>query len=281
MARPPTLIGVILSGIDERTEAALKYLVLLQNCLQASFEFAFLPVPPDNKLLERLGSSKPLDRSEIERDMKSFRPSYDKWLSQDAAGYENLPPQLDGLVVVSTARFEDNYYLTGDGDWTILALGNWQRHMAPPSIVEFILTLLVETAVYAACDEKWPKGHHSTKGCLFDFTALLDGLRYKVLTGFLCDSCASTMSSAHSQQLVQDVRLLLNKEWLGSVVQPSNAAITARKLGYDLFHTKGVTPTFWERVMATLEEEAVKNLITIVATVIIAILLMWLGLKGD
>lgn len=76
-----------------------------------------------------------------------------------------------------------------------------------------------------------------------------------------------------------EAQLLLQKNWLGDSTSPTTAALTATKLGYDLFHTKGITPTFPERVKSVLEQEGPKTLLQIVAATVIAVLLIWLGLK--
>jgi hypothetical protein len=56
----------------------------------------------------------------------------------------------------------------------------------------------------------------------------------------------------------------------------SPAAIVS-KLGFDLFITKGLSATTWERVTARLQEEGIKQLMTVLGVVLGAGLLFWLG----
>ena len=80
------------------------------------------------------------------------------------------------------------------------------------------------------------------------------------------------------KQLAKDAQTLLQKRWLGTVAEPSDAAVMAKKLGYDLFHTTGITPTWWERTRATLEKEVVRTILTILGVVAGAAFVVYLGL---
>lgn len=213
--------------------------------------------------------------------MPGFLKEYRENLAQIAREY-GLRPESDlPIVIISTATFTDNYFLTGDDDWGIIALGNWRRIMAPPSIVEFFLSLIIEVAIDFACGDAYPSRHITTKGCSFDFTAELENARFSVLSGFLCAQCLEAIRRAHSDQLAKDAQMLLKKEWLGTVAKPSGVSVTAKKLGYDLFHTKGVTPTWWERTRTILQEEVVKTILTIIAALVGAGLLIYFGLNSS
>jgi len=52
------------------------------------------------------------------------------------------------------------------------------------------------------------------------------------------------MESDASPQTVEDARILLKRTWLGDPTKTSEEAITAKKLGYDLFHTASAIPSF-------------------------------------
>lgn len=280
MPQTPVRIGVVIAPLGTGDDSrALKYLILQQNTVQQSFEFQLIPVSADS-LIQQLSHDKKLNRNQIEDAMPAFLNRYRQSLAESAAGYELQPEPTLPIVVLSAATFTDNYFLTGGDDWGIIALGNWQRIMAPPSILEFFLSLLVGLSIGFACGDDYPQPHITTKGCSFDFTAELTDARFSVLSGFLCSDCLGAISAAHSEQLATDAKTLLQKSWLGTVAEPSDIAVTAKKLGYDLFHTKGVTSTLWERTRATLEEEAVKTILTIIALVVGTGLLIYLGFKS-
>lgn len=279
MKKCPTKIGIILTSLGGLDIRALKYLVLYQNTLQQSFEFEFLPTPKNNSFLSQLDSLGPIDREGVEKNACKFFAEYNDWSTKNASAYGLTYKPPDGFIVLSTAKFADNYYATGDDDWRIVALGHWQRHMAPPSIVEFFLNQLIVAAIDTACGDNFPLRHHETKGCIFDFSVDLADARLAVLTGLVCESCCDTIIRFGSEKLVEDAKLLLRKKWLGDSTNPTDVATTAKKLGYDLFHTKGAKQTLWERLSAIIQEEAIRSLLQIIALVIVAALLLWLGLK--
>jgi hypothetical protein len=276
----PTKIGIILTSLGGLDIRAFKYLALYQNTLQQSFEFEFLPAPKNSSFLNLLDSHEQIDRETVEKDASQFFGEYQNWSIERASAYGLIYQPPDGLIVLSTAKFADNYYATGDDGWRIVALGHWKRHMAPPSIVEFFLNQLIVAAVDTACGDNFPFRHYGTKGCIFDFSADLADVRLAVLTGLLCDQCCNKITHFCSKKLVEDAKLLLRKKWLGDSTNPTDVAITTKKLGYDLFHTKGAKQTTIEYLSAKIQEEAIKSLLQIIGGVILAALLLWLGLKG-
>jgi len=279
MKRAPVKIGVIIVPFDMGDDCrALKYLILHQNTIQQSLEFQILPVTDDD-IIEKLSCGGPLERDKIEKAMPEYLIRYRESLVERSQGYDLQPEPDIPIVLLTTATFTDNYFLTGEHDWVIIALGNWQRSLAPPSIIEFYLSILVGSSIEFACDDNYPGSHISIKGCCFDFAAELEDARLSVLSGFICSDCLTAISKAHSKQLAMDAQTLLQKSWLGTVSDPSDVAVMAKKLGHDLFHTKGVSPTLWERTRATFEEEAVKTILKILALIIGAALLVSLGLK--
>ena len=276
----PCKLGVMIPELGmPDSDQALRYLLLHQNTLQKSFEFHVLPVVED-RIVDQLLPGQRVNRIEVEMAMPAFvRKCRDNYANL-AEDFGLLPEPDLPILILSTATFTDNYFLTGGDDWAIIALGNWKRHMAPPSIIEFFLSFAVKVAIDTACGDQFPHRHTTTRGCSFDFAADLANARYSVLSGFLCTQCINTISLADSDQLAKDAQLLLKRQWLGTVAEPSDVSVTAKKLGYDLFHVKGITPTWWERTQAILEEEGVKTLLKIFAGVAVAALIFYFGLKS-
>jgi hypothetical protein len=167
--------------------------------------------------------------------------------------------------------FQDNYYSMVEKGLGVLALGNWKRYMAPPSIVEFVLTLIVQHSIGFICVPLRSSVHLGTKGCLFDFTPWLDEVRLKILSGFICSSCRSTLITAGYNQVPEELTRVLKKDWFGKACEPEKPAGIAANLGYNLFITKGPQPTAWETLKKTLQEEWVKSLLTLVVAVLGAI----------
>lgn len=278
IASEPIRIGVILAPDFQRELAAFKYLIVYQNTIQRSIEFLHLPFL-GNHLRSLSKPQKALDREDVEGEMKRARLPYLDYLRSEAAEYGVEFEQPDGVAIVSMATFSDNFFVTWEEDWAIIALGNWKRFMAPPSMLEFVQSFLVSVAVDVACEERWPPRHFLTKGCLFDFSANLDDARLGVLTGFICRKCRQQISEVTSEGFLSDIRSLAEVTSLGNSAAPSHVALLVKKLGFDLFRTKGVRPTVWERIRDLMEEEALKTAFNILGTVLIAVLLLWLGLR--
>jgi hypothetical protein len=97
----------------------------------------------------------------------------------------------------------------------------------------------------------------------FDFTASLSEAKFKALQGFVCQFCHDALS----------------KGWFGSPDVLNSPASTLKSLRYDLFVTKGVQSTPWERTLILLQEEGVKELIEFVGLVLGALAFYWLGLQ--
>jgi hypothetical protein len=142
-------IGVIIRSFEAKALVALKYLVLAQNLQQESFEFEILPEPAEDAFLDRLDSKVPQKRQELESEAKGFIARYKLWLTSDAVAYGLQCDMPHQVVFVTALKFSDRYYLTGEANWAILALGYWERSMAPPSVVEFALTLLSDARIKA------------------------------------------------------------------------------------------------------------------------------------
>jgi hypothetical protein len=272
-------IGIVLcDDIAEPAVPALKFLLLQLNTLQSTFEYQFLPVP-DDSLLSRLASGKELERIGVERELPRFANAYSDFLHRRAAAYE-LPAVLpDQILVVSRATFSDRYYVTGSEDVTILALGNWERVMAPPSLVEFIVTLALSASVDTLPLAHDPT-HLGTKGCLFDFNENLSNARFMSLQGFICRSCRRELDEAGYPRLADEIAKILDKRWMGTSTDSGSPAGIAAKLGYNLFLTKGLVPRFRERFLSNIEQEGIKALIKFIGEIILAGALVYLGLKS-
>lgn len=278
---PPHRLGVIVMPARKLNESALQFLILAMNKEQARFQFEFYDLSPaDHPLLEILGSGKTVDRAKAEGHMSDFveraRACIDSRSKQmELAGEE--PPEH--FVIVSQCRFDDNYYSSGNGDVSVLALGNWKRAMAPPSFVEFVQALLVREAVGALCPSLTGSVHLGTKGCLLDFTERLADARQKVFRGYVCHHCRSRMQQDGQPVLANTVTHLLDREWLGQPTDPRAPAGVMINLRYDLFTAKGRQETPIEVFLTALRQEGAKQIATTVGAVLVAILIYILGVK--
>jgi hypothetical protein len=274
----PHRIGIIFCGFPKKELSVIKYLVLEQNNHQSSFEFELMPTNFNNSFFSILSSHRPQNRKDIEAQAEAFIPEYKKWLETEATYYRLYLDYPENIVLITNMRFDDYYYIASPTNCRIVALGHWKRVMAPPSVVEFILTMLTDVAIEIACEKSLPN-HQTTKGCISDFTATLDEARYASLTGYICSFCESMIIKNGGVILLQDIKTLSGRKWIGNIDDMKSAAAISRKLGYSLFVTKGIKPTLFERSAEILKEEWVKELIKIIGSFVAAGFAIWFGLK--
>jgi hypothetical protein len=207
-----------------------------------------------------------------------FANAYSAYLESEIRMYDLTSSKTQRLIVVSRACFQDEYYLTDGDTVSILALGHWDRVMAPPSLVEVILMLVVSCSIFAL-PESSDLSHYGTKGCLFDFNADLSNARFMALQGFVCSECRSKLQKCGYADLSDDLNMFLGKKWLGQIADPTSPAGIASKLGYDLFVTKGLTPRWSEKLLSALKEDGVKEMTKVGVGTLVALLLGFLGIK--
>ncbi|MBG1262876.1 hypothetical protein [Nostoc commune] len=278
----PAQIGILLGDLGEVNIVALKYLIIHLNTLQSDFEFEFFPITDrQDPVLRQMSKTSEIERSRVRAELPGFlertRTSLSH-LSQEYKLSQAIPP--DKFILLTMARFNDNYYFVRVAGMSVLALGNWERHMAPPSLLEFFVTLVLRQAVSFVSPSLKGSVHLGTKGCLFDFTHKLEDVRLKTLQGFICSDCqASLATDGHAQLAEHLLSVLDTSRWLGKTEDPTTPAGIVSNLGYDLFKTKGVKPNLWEKTQAILREEGVKELIKLIGGITLAALLLWLGLK--
>jgi hypothetical protein len=277
-------IGIVLASLGKANINALKFLVLQMNRLQNTFEFEFLPADPDDPFLVTLKShdsnipQKAIERHVASDGATSFVGRYRKFLVDENREMAEATPNY--FVILSLARLDKEYYSARGENVSLVALGNWEAQMAPPSILEFVLTCLVREALASISKNFHTSQHLGTKGCVCDFTPDMDDARIKVLSGFLCEHCSGVLIEAGYPALPGEIRWVLGKRWLGRIDQPNSPAAIAAKLGYNLFVTKGLSATRWERTVATIQEEGTKEIIKSVISTIGTFLAVMLGIKA-
>ena len=280
MTGAPARVGVILATLGKLNGFALKYLIVHLNTLQSSIEFEILSPDPEDELLVMLGDSKVVDREKCRSMLPDFHARSMEFFCEEQEGYDLADLSLpEDLVVISLAKFSDEHYGLKEKHVQVQALGNWMRHMAPPSILEFIVVLLMRQAASFVVPALSKSIHLGTKGCLFDFTSNLAEARYKALQSFVCSTCRSRMQGSGAVHLADDIARVLDISWLGTTSDPHCPAGIVAKLGYNLFLTKGIEPSFWENVRSLLRDEATKEIIKLVFAILLAALLLRLGLK--
>lgn len=272
-------IGILLNGFGNTNLSAFRFLVLKMNSIQSTFEFEFLPLDEKDAFTNNISSKSEIDREALKSDIPTFLKRHKKFLVNKITEYDLIEPQPDYFVLITMARFSDNFYTARKENLSVLALGNWQSFMSPPSLLEFIITLVLRESVSSISPSLRASVHLGTKGCLFDFTATLDDVRYKVLNGNICTHCRNALLKDKYPNLADELLYVLGKEWFGDPLNPMSPANITLKLGYNLFTTKGLEATTWEKFINIIQEEGIKQIITIIGGFILAFLIIWFGLK--
>jgi hypothetical protein len=270
-------IGVVFGSMERETQDILSYLITYQNTLQSSFEFRLVSCPIDDPLLDLLRQNPGPTHDEAIEKADDFTRRVSELCAEEANSYDLRIEKIDKIVLLTNTRFSDNYYYIGCPTWAIIALGDWQKELAPPSIVEYYLSILVTSALDAL--GAGIQRHYLTRGCNFDFNATLDHKRLSVLSGNICPECAAKIQAKGGKEFVSDGLILLKRDWLGDSNDPSAVATTVKKLGFDLFHTTGATANFKERLRAAFEQEGLKNFLGFTFQPLLAIAVVVMGLK--
>ena len=281
MSAAPARVGVIPADLGKLNVTALKYLVVHLNTLQASIEFEILALGPGDELLMTLDEGDVVERDKCRSMLPGFSERITRLFGAEQKDYDLADQSLpENFVVISLAKFSDEHYGLKEKNVQVQALGNWARHMAPPSILEFILVLLMRQAASFIVPALSKSLHLGTKGCLFDFTSDLAEARYKALQSFVCSTCRSRIQESGAVYLADDIVRVLDFNWLGTTSDPHCPAGIVAKLGYDLFLTKGIQPTFWENIRAILRDEGMKEIIKLVFAILLVALLLKLASRS-
>jgi hypothetical protein len=271
----------ILQCIDGFDDSALRYVILAANAHQSAFQFEFVSFDHQDDFVAPLVRRDTVDHKTTLANLPSFFLRQQDHLRKRSRAFEVFEDPPDHFQVISEAGFSNNYFYTSNRKVAVIALGGWKRSMAPPSILEFIQILVLQDAVLRVCPAL--STHFGTRGCLFDFSAILSDVRQKVLSGFLCKSCQNIMTSHGHSTLVDDLTSFLAKRWLGDPTDPSSPTSISAKLGHDLFITKGLKANWLESIKMTLVQEGTKQLFKIITTVLSALILaalLWLGITN-
>src|SRR5436305_7783774 len=115
-------IGIILGDLGKLDRSILQYLVLQINTLQHTFEFEFLPPNPEDEFLRRLSNRTTVNRNEIKEAAPAFLDRYRVYLEALIIRNELMDKELPrSLVVVSLARFHNNFYSARKRDISVLS----------------------------------------------------------------------------------------------------------------------------------------------------------------
>jgi hypothetical protein len=271
-------IGIIqaITGqtIKNFDDSALRYIILAINSYQDSFQLEFVPFNHQDEFLAPLLTAELIDEPNT-ADMQRFYFRQRQYFEKVARSYKQKDEPPDSFQVVSAAKLRSRWYCIPSKCTSIIAMGDWERTLSPPSILEFIQMLVLYCALNVLCPKL--NTHLGTRGCMMDFSANLSDARQMTLSGFICQTCRNIIADSGHCELVNDLHPILSRSWLGRSDDPTSPAGIVSKLGYNLFITKGFKPNKVEAIKTGLLQESARQISTIIGTVIAAFLLALLG----
>ncbi len=278
----PIRIGILFGQFGKLNTTALKYLLLHLNTLQSCIEFEILPIDESDRLIKQTSFYREIDSNIVKADLLDFKRRTEEFLRQSMETYRLKEREMPaGMILLTTAKFTDHFNAKSQPNICIIALGHWESHsMAPPSLLEAFVTMTIRQAVSIVSPSLRNDMHLGTRACLFDFGSRLEDTRFKTLHGFICRNCRAALEADGHPKLVEEIPEASDtRKWIGSSEDPTTPAGIVAKLGYDLFLTKGASPSFWEGVRSVLKDEVPKELVKWILAVLLAILIFYYHLK--
>jgi hypothetical protein len=275
----PIRVGIVFAAFPAKDTTPYKYFLLLLNSLQRSCEFELFDVNEDDDFIRTL-DSKIVDADTARNGLEEFGVRLRHHIALAIKAHDLAVEQPDQIIVVTGVTLSDYHYLIRRKLTTMLAVGQWERVMAPPSLVEF-LQLLVLRAPYSALEGNvWNTIHLGNRACIFDFTENLANARLMVLAGVgVCANCAAALDRDGFPDAAAEIRRVTARDWRGDRTLPGSPANIMARLGYDLFLTKGFEPTITERLRRIFTDEGAKELIKFLFAVLVAWLIFKTGWK--
>jgi hypothetical protein len=278
--RLPLRVAIAFGAFGVRDLTPYKYFLLLLNRLQRTCQFEIHDIDGGDAFLRSLAKS--ADNAQQARDgLADFGERFRRHIEQGIKRYDLAKDAPDQFVLITGLTLSDSRYLIRRGRTTMLALGLWEKYMAPPSLAEF-LQLLALRAPYSAIEgHVWNQIHLGNRACIFDFTAKLSNTRLMALTGVgVCSDCERALELDGFQEAASEIRRIASREWCGTITEVGSPAHVMARLGYNLFLTKGFEASFLERVKKVLADDGLKEFVKISLALLLAWLLIRLGLKG-
>lgn len=252
------------------------------NASQDHLRFELFSLPSDAKrpfILSKGAGKHQLKYEAVRERLDSDLLAVREVLEGLRTDFRTREPLPDNLMLVTLARLENNYYSVYRPGGALLAVGNWKRSMAPPSLLEILTTLLVRASMTFVSPDLRSSMHLGSKGCVGDFTPSQGDVRMKVLSGFVCEFCRQQFATENRDDVIKAVEFLLSRNWLGSPTDPASPARTLENLGYRLFLTKGLRETTSERLLRVISDEGVRQVIQILGTALVVFVAIYAGVR--
>ena len=277
--QPPIRVGVAFAAFPVRDITPYKYFVLLLNRLQHSCEYELVDIYRKDHYVKWL-RQKLVPANPARDSLAKFGARIHEQIAAAIDVHGLAVEQPDQLVIVTGATLSDYHYLIRRDKTTLLALGQWERFMAPPSLAEFLQLLLLRAPFSALEGAVWENIHLGNRACVFDFTDNLENTRFMALAGVgVCESCEAALKEDGYPAAPEEIRRVAAREWRGELGTAGTPANIMARLGYNLFLTKGFEPGVVDRLRKIFTDDTVKELIKFSFAALLAWLVFTKGWK--
>ena len=281
-------IGLITALLPQEQLSPFHYLLLHLNKIQSFFELELIDITiEDSTLLKKIHQDGEFNDEAHEHELKKFKNDCNDYLKQQKQKFPTLTTKSEFpeyfIIYLSEHPIAGNFYYSGINSCAILSLYNWNNIYAPPSLLEYFLTLTIQASLNFMFSRFYIDNleHYETRGCLFDFNRDLASLRFKVLDGYICSSCIQGikmgLGNESTDRLKQEIEFILSYKWLGDEELPLSVSSISRKLGFVLFHTEKFKQTMLEVIKERLIEQVGRQPVIIFGAIITVALI---GLFG-
>lgn len=204
--------------------------------------------------------------------LKTLVATHEAWLMNKPLHYGGHQGPMPTIVITETP-LEGGYISTSHNDLAVVTVAGWQKTLAPPSALEFLL-LSVERLAARITISGSLVSHYPTRGCVLDFTANVADFKSAILVGYVCNDCSELFNRHLSDDEFKDFQQLISHSWLGNVNDAGSVASNLKRVfNYDLSRTKGVSPSGVARLMDLLwSTETLKLVYTIIGAWLLWIL---------
>lgn len=270
----PLQIAILVTGNWRSSRLALEYLVLLLNAKQNLFEYQLLDLNMFQEDIQRK-VGKGSDEDQLINDMtRGDEISTGKLklkhvvhnvacalrmeVSNRASVFDSSHnPEF--FIFITTSKHTDKNFFQDDGTngfsrenpcrGAIIMTGHHERHLAPPTVIEFVFKFIFRISV------KWKfpeflreQRHYGQKSCLFDFCHNIHFVRYSILHNFICHGCTAKLGKDVSNQILQ---ALDTNTLYGDSIERHPAKVSS-DLGFNLSLVKGIYKSNYEKIRESI-----------------------------
>jgi hypothetical protein len=273
----PIRVGLVFAAFPAKDTTPYKYFLLLLNHLQRSCEFELFDVDENDEFIKGLKADL-VDGDDARNGLEAFGTRLRQQIASAIKDHDLAVEHPDQLIIITGVTLSDYHFLIRRKRTTMLALGQWETSMAPPSLAEFLQLLVLRAPFSALEGHVWNTIHLGTRACIFDFTRNLEHTRFMALAGVgVCSNCAAALERDGFPNAPAEIERVAGREWRGDRATPGTPTNIMEHLGYDLFLTKGFEPSVSERLRRGLTDALGSELVKFAFAVAIAWIVFRLG----